>query len=139
MARKLVSLRVEGLDDLMETLKNTAPREANNILRAAVHGIAGQVRDQMKRVVAVDTGEVRRGIYALRRKGKPGAPVSDVRIRGTDHALMLEHGTSRTKAQPFIVPTVEGVRPKLPATYREQFGKKLEKSLARRAKKLRSA
>jgi hypothetical protein len=33
------------------------------------------------------------------------------------------------------VPTVEQMRPNVPDEYREQFGKKLEKALAKRARK----
>lgn len=131
------SIVVEGLEELREMFADIAPREANNILRATVHAVAGEVRDEMKRRVKKRTGAVQKGIYALRRRGGPNFPVSEVRIRGVAHGLMLEFGTSRTKAQPYIVPTVEGMRQKMPETYREQFGKKLEANLARRAKRVK--
>lgn len=133
---KLTSIQIEGLEELRETLMQVAPREANNILRNAVHGVAGRVRDAMKQRVTKDTRALEKSIYAVRRRGKPNFPVSEVRLRGTPHAhgLMLEFGTSRTKAQPYIVPTVEQMRPGLPSTYRQEFGKKLEKALEKRAK-----
>lgn len=138
MARiaNLTSMQIEGLEELKETLLEVSPREANNILRATVHGLAGRVRDVMKTRVKVDQGEVRDGIYALRRRGKQNFPVSEVRIRNTDHALMLEFGTSKTRPQPYIVPTVEGLRGQVPGMYREEFGKKFEKAMARRNKRL---
>lgn len=140
MARKAVTLQIVGLDELRDTLKNTAPREANNILRATVHAIAGEVRDELRKTVPKETRALERSIKAVRRRGKPNHPVSEVRGGGTaPYMLMLEFGTSKTKAQPFIVPTTEQMRPKMPALYREEFGKKLEANLAKRAKKLRSA
>lgn len=129
------SIQIEGLEELQEMLADIAPREANNILRNTVHGIAGRVRDEMKRRVKKRTGSVQKGIYALRRRGMPNFPVSEVRLRKTDHGLMLEFGTSKTKAQPYIVPTVESMRGGMVDTYREEFGKKLEQSLAKQAKK----
>lgn len=131
------AVQIDGMEELQDTFADLAPREVNNITRNAVHGLAGMVRDAMKANVTVDTGEVRDGIYALRRRGKPNFPVSEVRIRKTDHGLMLEFGTSHTKAQPYIVPTVEQMRPSLPLYYREQVGVKLEQALARKAKKAR--
>ncbi len=132
------SIQIEGLEDLREMLGDIAPREANNILRNAVHGLAGQVRDVMKTNVKVDTGDLRKSIRAVRRRGKPNFPISDVRVGATaPYGLMLEFGTVKTPAQPYIVPTVEQMRPKVPAIYREEFGEKLEKALAKRAKKVR--
>ncbi len=129
------AVQIDGLEELEDMFADLAPREVNNIIRAAVHGLAGQVRDQMKAAVTVDTGEVRDGIYALRRRGKPNFPVSEVRIRKTDHGLMLEFGTSKTRPQPYIVPTVERMRPGMPRYFKEQVGAKLERALARKAKK----
>lgn len=136
MARGL-SLRIEGLEDLQETLRNYLPREARNILRNTVHGIAGRVRDELKKNVTKDTRALEKSIKAVRRRGKPDFPVSEVRGGATaPYMLMLEYGTSRTLAQPFIVPTVEQVRPKLAGIYREEFGKKLEQAAKKRAKRL---
>jgi HK97 gp10 family phage protein len=133
------SIAVEGLDELRETLSDIAPREVNNILRAAVHGLAGVIRDAMRQAVKKRTGRLGKTIVAVRRRGGPNFPVSEVRVgHRAPYGLMLEFGTSRTRAQPYILPTVERARPALPETYREQFGKKLEANLARRAKKART-
>jgi HK97 gp10 family phage protein len=129
------AIQIDGMESLEEMFGDVAPREARNINRAAVHGLAGLVRDEMKENVTVDTGEVRDGIYALRRRGKPDFPVSEVRIRKTDHGIMLEFGTKHTDPQPYIVPTVEQMRPRMAEYFREQVGVKLERALARKANK----
>lgn len=127
----------EGLGELQDMLENIAPGEVNNILRNTVHGIAGTVRDRMRQRVKKDSRDLEKSIYAKRRRGKPGFPISEVRMRGTPHphGLMLESGTSRTKAQPFIKPTVLELGPAMPTIYREEFFAKLAKSLARQARK----
>lgn len=133
---KITSMQIDGLDELRGMLTDVAPREANNILRATVHGLAGRVRDELKRRVPKDTRALEQSLKAVRRRGKPNFPVSEVRGGGgAPYMLMQEFGTSKMKAQPFIVPGVESIRPDVPGIYREEFGKKLEKSLARQAKK----
>lgn len=138
MARiaKMTSMQIDGLEELRETLKDIAPREANNILRATVHGLAGVVRDELKRRVPKDTKALQKSIKAVRRRGKPNFPISEVRLGATaPYGLMVEFGTSDTPAQPFIVPSVEALRPKVPEIYREQFGKKFEAAMVRKAKR----
>lgn len=131
---------IEGLEELRSTLEDLAPKQVANILRASVHGIAGDARDRLKERVRQPTGQLRDSIKAYRKRSYPYFPVSEVRGGATaPYMLMLEFGTSRTKAQPFIVPTTEEMRPKLPAQYRETFGKKLEKSLERKVRKASKA
>lgn len=129
-------VQIDGVEALKDMLLDFSPNEVRNILRNTVNGVAGQVRDELKRRVKKRSGALADSIKVVRRKGKPNFPVSDVRGGATaPYMLMLEFGTSKTKRQPFIVPTVESMRPGMTAIYREQFGKKLEQALARRAKK----
>lgn len=134
----LTTMKVEGMDELQDMLRNIAPAEARNATRAAVHALAIRARDTMKRRVKKRTGDLEKSIYAKRRRGtSPDAPVSEVRMRGTPHShgLILEFGTHKTRPQPFIVPTVEEMRSGLTQFYREQVGQKLEAALRRRARK----
>jgi HK97 gp10 family phage protein len=128
-----VSMRIEGFDDLRETLKEVAPSQARSILRQAVQGVAAKARDMIKERVPVDQGDLKKSIRAIRKRATPDHPVSEV--RGGFPMIMLEFGTSKMDAQPSVVPVAEQIRPKLAAIYREEFGKKLEKSLARKRKK----
>lgn len=129
-------IQVTGIAELKDMLEDLAPNEARNVLRNAVNGLAGVVRDKLKDAVKKRSGDLAKSIKVVRRRGKPNFPVSDVRGGGTaPYMLMLEFGTSKTRPQPFIVPTTERMRPKLPDYYREEFGKKLEKQLERRAKR----
>jgi HK97 gp10 family phage protein len=130
------AMQIDGIEELKETLTGFAPREVNNILRNTVHGLAGRVRDELRRNVPKRTRDLERSIITVRRRGKPGFPISDVRGGGTaPYMLMTEFGTKHSPAQPFIVPTVESMRGDVPRHYREEFGKKLEAALKKRAKK----
>lgn len=135
-------LKFEGMDELRAALRDFAPKEVNNLLRNTVHGVAGVVRDGVRKRAPVDTGTLRKAITAVRRRGKPGQPISDVIAKHGDGAKydafywrFLEFGTSKMMARPFIVPTVERFRPEMPRIYREEFGKKFEKAMAKKAKK----
>lgn len=133
---QFTTMQIEGFEELRETLVSVGPREANNILRAAVHGLAGKVRDELKRRVPVDSGDLKKSIKAIRRKARKNFHISDVRLGATaPYGLMTEFGTSKTPAQPFIVPGVESLRPKVPNIYRETFGKKYEQAMKRKAKR----
>ena len=122
----------EGLDQLRKKLMFEMPRESVNLLRSTVHTVAGMCRDEMKRRVTKRSRRLAKSIKAVRRRGWPNYPVSEVRGGATaPYMLMLEFGTSKTKKQPFIVPSVESLRPKLPEIYREAFFKAFAKRVAR--------
>lgn len=135
-ARAGRQLQVDGLDALRDMLKNVGKREANNAMRAATQGLAVMVRDMLKKRVKKDSRDLERSLIAVRRRGRPGEHVSEVRGGSrAPYMLMLEFGTSRTRAQPFIVPTTEEIRPKQAQYYREQFFEKLAKGLEREARR----
>lgn len=143
MASKMAlktSMELVGMEELAELFAQTGPREARNIARQAVHGLAVRVRDVLKRRVAKRSKALAKSIKAVRRRGKPDFPISEVRLGSTaPYGIMLEFGTSKTRAQPYIVPGTEEVRPQMPAYYREEFGLKFEKAMARKAKKAAKA
>lgn len=130
----LTSMELTGMEELGQTLE-LGQREARNIARQAVHGLAVRVRDVLKRRVKKRSGALAKSIKAVRRRGKPDFPISEVRVgHDAPYGIMLEFGTSHTPAQPYIVPGTEEVRPQMPAHYREEFGLKYEKAMARKAK-----
>ena len=139
MAR--ISGSIEGLEDLRWTFRNLAPKEARNLARVTQFAVAQKVRDVIRRNAPKDTGTLEKAIVAVRRRGTPDQPVSEVivtRGKGQKHDAFYwfwqEFGTVKMPPQPFVIPSVEEVRPDLPVIYREQFGVKYQKLLARRAK-----
>lgn len=135
MARKETTL-VVGVAELRDMLRNYAPNEARNIIRQTVHGIAAEVAKGVRSRVKQRGKRLLKSIKVVRRRGEPNAPRSDVRAGSTaPYAIMLEYGTSKTKAQPYVGPTVEEFRPRMPEIMKRQFVEKLVKSIARRAKR----
>lgn len=137
-------IRIEGLDELQATLDGLAKNEAYNLMRATVYGVAQQVAKRASERVPVDTGTLKQAIKAkrgrLRQKDKPYADVIIESGKDAKHDAFywrfVEYGTSTgIKEHAFVRKAVESVRAEIPAIMREQFGKKYEALLKRKAKK----
>jgi len=130
-----------GLEDVDRMLGQLLPREANNLMRATVHGIAGEVAKDMKKRVPMREGVLKKAIKTKRRRAQPGQPRSDVIITSTKNAKhnawywrFVEYGTSGpnpSREQPFVRPARDTAQSNIGVLLRAQFGKKLESRLKR--------
>ena len=134
---------IDGLEELNYMAERVSPRVANRLSRNTVNYLAGQLRNAMRKRAPKDKGTLRRAIHVVRRKGTPTNAVSDVRVghgRGARwdawYWHFIEFGTIRHGAQPFIQPTIDEFTPQMPAIYRKEFGRRLEKQLEKEALKL---
>lgn len=132
------------MEDVQDMLLNVTPREAKNILRRTTFALAGRVRARLKERVPVDEADLQRSIKAKRDRGTRTmieasviADRSGGRTGKGYHWWWVEEGTVKMPAQPYIVPSVEEIRPQVPQIYREDFGLHLERELAKRNKKLK--
>lgn len=133
-------VNIAGMEDLQETLKEVLPREATNILRRTTFGLAGVVTEKIKERAPRRTGKFRKSIKRKRNRGtKTEISSSVVAESGKKSRGFLWHffefGTVNMSARPFIVPTVEAIRPNVPSIYREEFGVQYEREMAKRNKK----
>lgn len=80
MAKQFMDLTVTGADDLDKVLSELAPRSAVNILRNTVTKVAAQVRDDAKKRVPVDTGNLKKAIKSRRRRGTRDTVLADVYV-----------------------------------------------------------
>ena len=138
-------LTVQGLKDVEKTLGVLAPRESRNLSRRLVVRIAALVRNDVRaaarQVVERRTGNLFKAIRSKRERGTPdvfeASVTINLKVGGgpiAPHWHFIEFGTVKQKATPFIAPTVKEWEPKLPRVYREEFGKQLERQLAKRSK-----
>lgn len=146
--RAAPSVTVEGMEDLRKTLGVVLPREARNILRRATLDIARDASIRVKAAAPVKSGNLRRSIKHKRAKGTSNMVESSVsadrsgsRTGRGYHSHLVEFGYVHSKSgnfvpgRPFIVPTVEQMRPEIPSLYRERLGVQLEKEMQNRAKR----
>jgi len=138
---------LEGFKEVSNTFGKLAPREAKNLSRRLVVKLAALVRNDVrkkaKQVVKKRTGNLFKAIRSKRdkgdeRKGQFEASVVINLKRGqgqiAPHWHFIEFGTVKQTATPFIGPVIEVWNAKMPRVYREEYGKQLEKTLAKRAK-----
>lgn len=134
--------RVYGADEMRGLLRERTPREAHNLLRSTVHGMAGALRDDMRRdaprssgrrsPLSLKYGHLFKNIKSKRARARIGEmPTSNVVVENSVYWEFLEYGNSRQAAQPFIMPTVEKFMGSAKDTFLTQFGKKLEAAIAR--------
>lgn len=140
-----MSFKIEGTEDILNILEKSGPRHARNLMRAAIHGVAGRITKDAKRRAPKDSGDLKKAIKTKRKKSPPNAPVSDVMVEHGGNAKhdafywrFQEFGTGGDNPQPeqpFIRPAAEEVRSDFENILKEEFGLKLEKALAREAKR----
>lgn len=138
-------VKLIGLDDLEHILNDITPRNANNLMRATIGGIAGEARKEIKQRTPVGvTGNLKESIKVVRRRSTPANPIAQViadRKKGGWIWRFIEHGTGGENpqpARPFVKPSVEKILSMLPAITIQQFGKKLEAALKKQRKKIDS-
>ena len=138
---------VTGVKEVQDILDNIAPKHARNLMRATIHGVAGTITKEAKinAPKSKGGGTLKKAIKTKRKKSHPDKPVSEVRVehgRGAKHDAFywrfIEYGTSGKTAQaarPFIRPAADRARATFESVLTKEFGKKLEKLLARESKK----
>jgi len=137
-------MSIEGLDAVSDVLAKVGPREARNLLRNTVHAVAGQLRDDMRQRAPEDEGTLRKAITAKREKMRGNQVASNITIthgKAVRHNAfywhMVEYGTVKDQAQPFITPSVEAMRPQIPGIFTREFGVKYEQMMQRKLKAAR--
>lgn len=130
-------VEVRGIDDINALLGTVAPREASNIMRATVHGIAGTIRDDAKKDAPEDEGDLVANIKAKRRKVRRGLIRSDVIVGlRAFYWRFLEYGQGPDGVEhAFFASAVERFRLRMADVLSTQFGKKWEAAMKRAAKR----
>jgi HK97 gp10 family phage protein len=110
MARAKVNIKIEGAEDVLRAFDRFDKASREN-LRSAVKKNANALRKAIQNRAPVDTGNLRDSIAAKYDKDGLGADVGPTRPKGS-HAHLLEFGTVKMAARPFITPSAEEQRPK---------------------------
>lgn len=114
----------KSLARLQTKLERDFPRAHKKEGRKLVKKAATDLRNDIKAAAPVDTGTLRMAIYVKVLRDKFGEPTAaDVRVRTGKSAqkknrdawywFLVEHGTVKTPARPFVQPTLERFRPKM--------------------------
>ncbi len=130
-------LRVTGVDDIDQLLSEVGPREAKNIMRATVHGMAGEVRNEARKNSPVDQGALKKATKAKRRRQQGTVIRSDVVVgKAAFYWRFLEYGQGPDMVEyAMFAKAAEFLRSKMNEILRRQFGKKWESAMKRRLKR----
>lgn len=130
-------IKIKNDQAVKDILITVTPKVARNLVRSTVHGVAGEIRDDIKRTAPDDPStrkdDLIRSTKTKRERAKGWYFSSTVRIVRF-YWRFLEFGTVKLIPRPFVLPAVERARTDLVARFRSQFGKKLEAMLARARK-----
>lgn len=119
-------VNVEGMAELRKRLEQLAA-EVQAGARKAIQETAKDAREEMKRRVPVDTGELRRNITSRVQPSRLTAEIGPRRGVRVHYAYWVEFGTSSMRAQPFARPAAERAREVFPQNLRKYVGDELKK------------
>lgn len=132
-------IKIEGVEDVQKALNSVLPREASNLIRSTIHGVAKTIADDSKEFAPVDDGVLKKSIKHKREKSHPDKPTSSVYVKPQAfYWRFVNYGTggkSPKSENPFFRRALEKARANLSSVFVEQFGKKFESFVKRQAKK----
>ncbi len=119
-----MDIDIEGVDELNRALRALPELLAVRVQGDGLIAAARVVRDEAKTLVPVKTGSLRDSIRASRRaqtvdtfRGRKRVPGGAAQVRaggkGARHAWLVEFGTVKTAAHPYLEPALNGNRSRL--------------------------
>lgn len=139
----MIEIEVRGLEQMEHVFEEIAPKHAINIMRATVHGIAGEIRKEAKAKAPRADGTLSKAIKAKRRRMSFDWIQSDVIVEHGAGARndafywrFHEYGTVNLPERPFFMPSLRAIEAGLPDILRDQFVKKFTAALERQRRRL---
>jgi len=128
---------VKGVADVNRILRQIAPAEAKNLLRATAADLAKAVADGARQHSSDDTGRLDKAITSKRQRGSATVIAAAAVVKGAAfYWRFREYGQGPDhKADAMFLKSVQALKPQLNELYLKVFGQKLEKRLQRLAKK----
>jgi HK97 gp10 family phage protein len=134
------TVKVTGLKEIKEKLSKLPEKIQKNILRTAIHAAAAELRDAAKEEAPVRSGELRKSIKAVRKRGTKVEVQSNVNV-GAFYGLMVEKGHVLAKrnnagkvegighvpAHPFLRPAYDRMKDKVVDFVKNKIAERLFK------------
>lgn len=138
---------VTGASEVANVFNSLAPREARNLMRATVGGVASRISRRAKGLVARATNRLKKAIFVRRHRMRGDRVSASVAVRlgargaarGAFYWRFVEYGAKDLPARPFLTPAAEEVRAELPQIVDEEMKKALVRQVNRALKKARNA
>jgi HK97 gp10 family phage protein len=152
-----ITVRITGIEQVVKAMKEIGLRQSANVIRNSIHSQASQARDEVRAnapvhpvdVVKYKKGEgqkitkkgtLKRAIKAKRRKPEQGNSKfrSNVIVEHGNNVKndayywhMVEYGTIKMPAQPFIAPVIKKYMETAEPAVRQEVIERIEQKLQR--------
>ena len=128
-----IDVELTGVQDVYDVLSHVSDREARNIMRATVGGMAAEMRTAARAEAPHDSGDLKRSIKVKRRRTRGGWVRADVIVEPRAfYWRFIQNGTVKQFENPFITRALEQFRARQMGIFLQQFVKKFQAALARR-------
>jgi HK97 gp10 family phage protein len=132
-------IKIQGAKELQKTLGELGPRAAQRVLRNVVVDMAREVRNDARGAAPVASGNLKRAIYSVRRRGKRDEVAASVGVqkgkgakRDAFYWHFVEFGTARLAPRPFLRPAFDRLQERFQLVWGAAIGKRIEKELSRK-------
>lgn len=134
-----MDVRIRGIEDVNRVLREIAPNEAKNLLRATTADLAKGIAQDAKANAPVDEGDIKGGIKHKRARGDrytvKAEVVANAGSKDTYYWRFVEYGDGPDKrAQGFFLRALMKSQAELAQMYLSSFTDKLVRRLARKNK-----
>lgn len=138
MKNRANNLSLEGLNDLRDALDMFTAKEADSILGKTIRLVLARALKEIKAAVPVDTGLLKSKLRVKKykkRRGETNAVYGITTDGKAPHWTLLEYGTQRMPARPFIRPVRDRYRIEMPQQLQSAFDESLKKHMKKMMKK----
>ena len=132
----MAKIELKGIDSYMARLQRLS-KDVDKIIRQATYPAAGIVADAIRKNVPKDSGNLAESLALAKYTDKDGFVYTTIVFAGYDErgvpnmlkARVLEHGSSKRRAHPFIRPAVNRVKRQAEAMMAAEFTKLCEQKM----------
>jgi HK97 gp10 family phage protein len=130
----MIDVKMTGVDQVRDFLKDYAPKEAVKLLNNTMRAVTVEYKKEIQRRAPTHrTLNLKKSLTVKKRKAPKFEPRFSVVFsqgrkakRDGFYWRFVEYGTVKTRAQPFVEPSISAMIPKTDALVGEMFTKKLQ-------------
>ncbi len=130
-----ISVKTEGIDEILRKLKRLPERVQKNVVVGAVRASAKPIIKEARLLVPVRTGTLKKSIGIKKRRSKEkniiSFSVAPLSKKGGFYGKFVEFGTKKMSAHPFLRPAFEKKGEDSISSAKEYMRKRIDKEIAK--------
>ena len=128
-------IKMLGVDAILKKMKMLPDRVQKNVMVGAIRASAKPIIKEARALVPKDIGTLKKSIVATRRKSKDKNiihfSVAPTKKKGGWYAHLIEFGTVKSEAHPFMRPALEKKSDETITVAKEYMIKRIDKEIAK--------